>query len=126
MYEELLGSIYITKKQMKIFGVWARSEEPKIDYYSIAALPGIGGREIQQLGYLPAGTMLRITKIVRETPSITLYNNGIVFLAEIISKGAHYMLEVEINSNSDTYIKSNIPGKYILSNEYFIQLDTKL
>jgi hypothetical protein len=108
---------------MKVYGAWALSDEPRIDYYLITALPGIGGREIKDVGYLPAGTILKITKIIKRTPSVTLGNDGILFLAEIISPGEFYGLEVDIYGAFGTYTRSKLPGKYVLSNEHFTRIE---
>lgn len=124
-YQDIIGSVYVTKNKMKVYGAWALSDEPRIDHYLITALPGIGGREIKDLGCLPAGTILKITKIIKLTPSITLSNDGILFLAEIISPGKFYGLEVDIYEAFGTYARSKIPGKYVLSNEHFTRKKEK-
>lgn len=122
-YQGFVGSTYVNKNKMMIAGVWALSDEPRINYYLITALPGIGGREIKDLGCLPAGTILKITKVIKRTPSVTLTNDGIRFVAEIISVGEFSGLEVDINGAYNTYTKSPVSGKYILSNEHFSQIE---
>lgn len=121
-YEDLVGSKYITKNKMKIYGAWF-SNEPRIYGYLLTALPGIGGSEIKDIGSLPAGTILKITKVIKETPSITLDNDGMVFVAEIISPGDFFGLEVDIYSAFGTYKKSATPRKYVLSNEHFTMIE---
>ena len=118
-YQDIIGSTYVTNNKMMISGVWALSDEPTIDYYLITALPGIGGREIKHLGYLPAGTTLKITKIIKRSPSISLVNNGIRFVAEIRSEGEFFGLEVDINGAFSSYTNSNTSGIYVLSNNHF-------
>ncbi len=128
VYQNIIGSAYVTKNKMKVFGA-CLAYKPRGNqyYYFITALPGIGGREIKDLGYLPAGTILKVTKVIKLTPNITLDYDGIEFVAEIISPGEFFGLEVEIYSAFGTYKESNTPGKYDLSNEHFTQIEkTKL
>lgn len=124
-YQHIIGSTYVTKNKMKVYGAWALSSEARIDHYLITAFPGIGGREIKDLGCLPAGTVLKITKIIKRTPSITLVNNGIRFVAEIISPGEFQDLEVDVYGAFGTYTRSNLPSEYVLSDEHFKQIETK-
>lgn len=123
-YKDIIGSTYVTKNKMKVYGAWV-SNEPRIYSYLLTALPGIGGSEIKDIGFLPAGTKLMITKIIKRTPSITLDYNGILFVAEIISRGEFFRLEVDIYGAFGTYTRSTVAGKYVLSDEYFSQIEEK-
>lgn len=122
VYQDTIGSSYVTKTKMKIYGAWI-SNEPQIYGYFLTALPGIGGSEIKDIGSLPAGTILKITKVIKRTPSITLDNDGILFIAEIISPSEFFRLEVNIYSAFGTYKKSATPRKYVLSDEHFTQIE---
>lgn len=123
-YQDIIGSTYVTKNKMKVYGTWA-SAEPRVYHYLLVSLPGIGGREIKDLGCLPAGTILKITKIIKQTPSMTLDYDGILFVAEIVSRGEFFGLEVDIYNAFGTYTSSKMPDKYVLSNEHFSRIEEK-
>lgn len=122
LYKQFIGSVYKTRNKMVIYGVKLDPTIEKIDFYEISALPGIGGPEIVQLGYLPKGAHLKISKIIERYPSLFL-GQSILYIAELMGQPRFKGMEVSVYSAFGTYSKSYDGSFYFLSTEHFEKVE---
>lgn len=123
-YKDLIGSIFTTNSDMKLLRSYGFPEGEPVEFHTIMLFPGAGGPEIDDLGVLPKGTMLKITKVIRESPNITLRHGGVLFVAELLS-GRHKGLEVDISSNYHAYEKLKGSTQVGLNPKFFLSTNKK-
>jgi len=127
-YREHIGRIFTMKSEFKVYGVAKDlSRRPKTaDYYTMlpTALPGIGGPEIIDFGFLPAATRVRLVAAYEEVLlGATVYEVVVVEPAD-----PRFMnLRIQINNSSriQIYESTYQSGAPKLNEKWFIEEKSK-
>ena len=83
-YSSLVGHKYRFEEDLIIHGVFGYPTDDKaVDFYVVTDKPGFGGPEVVSRGLLPAGTMVRIEKVMDCT---NCFESGIHLQVEILAQ----------------------------------------
>lgn len=115
-YQLMVGDVYVTVKNLQFGAVKNDSNSDEINYYFVRPLPGVGGSEIVQKGHMPAGTKIKIKKILQGDIMLETLT---IYVAEILSEGPGRGKEVRIKGK--VYKKALFDGreKVTLDINYF-------
>lgn len=119
-YSQMIGKIYKTKQKLNVVGIKYDTSTNHIDFYSIIGPSGgIAGPEVVKCRSLPKGSILKIIKIIKISPSVFI-GQDTRFEVVILDSSAFEGVEMEIYSAFETYTRNpNDQTMFILNSKYF-------
>lgn len=121
-YTQIIGKTYRTKQKLLLFGIKIDRNGNRTDNHFLTTTPGVGGPEVVLLGEIPARTVLKIIKVIREHPRPFGYQN-IVYVAQLLEENHFNIKNVEISQAFKNYVKLQGKNTYHLNPNHFEEVN---
>ena len=115
-YRYYVDTVYRIKKTMPLVAYIPNRSTKKIEYIILSDI-GVGGVRLKKIGKVYPGSILKIIRILRESP--TVFGPDVIFIAHFLDKSPCKGRDVNIEAINKTIIEADDKNHYILNPEYF-------